>query len=1026
MAWLAGWKKRIELAINDYAGDIGGEVTWFPATIHLKDANGDSTKVFLEVGANYKKIAITKADGETELYGEVEAWNYNAETPANSTAVIHTSADGWVIDSNTKVYVYYDKDHADNTDYIGSIGNAIDVGSGASDELNAVIGNLTYIALANPANLTGKITNIAINVHIALASAKVATFYVSGGKYTARSASGDLGIIAVGLQNFAVDLDVVAGDFIGIYFTDGGDAIHAKTSGGSGVAYLAGDQTACKDATFSLYANYAISLYGTGGIITAGTNVWDDYFKMVQHMVDATTSTIKDSTSNNNDGTKKGAGEPASATGKVGLGQNFDGSNDYINLGIGSYIPAIGTMELVVKPDFNHTDNLGHYFFNTNQPPYYFGLLKYSDNNIYAGWYTNSEYRVVITSANYTLTAGTYYYITLTWDDTANETKLYFNTVQQGSTVTTLATYTPTTSFLLGIDMNLSGQPFDGIEDEVRLSNVVRTAAWEKAAYNSLFDTLFTYGDEEVGVIAQSLAGILTVSGIITNKTNKNLTGILTSTGDITNSITKLLSGVITFAGDLAAELVAEFETFYKSIEGTLVLTGKTVKKIIISFSGILELAGSLVNQTRKMIEGIVTLTGNLINSIGKVLNGMVGFSGTLIKGISISLVGTLDFIGNIAKAISISLLGSINFTGLTIRKFFISFIGSLSFIGAISKIPGKFLTGVLSLSGITTNLIMKVLNGVLTFTGTVATGIAEMYYQAVAGVLNLSGTITKKAIITLSGVFNFSGYMVKKILIILVGALNFSGLIINLIGKVLNGIIDFTGSLTNKIGKILNGTLTFTGELVKRISISLLGVSDFIGSVTTGLANFYYQSVTGILDFTGSIVKKTSISLSGVFNFTGIITKLIDKLLTGIIELSGMISRLTNKLVSGIVNFTGDIIGSIIYAISLTGIVSFTGETNRVIGKLLEGTIAFAGSILKRISTVLRGILDFVGSVIIRIGFIFTRATLSIESTDTVLSITNNFSSLSIKDTDTEISIINDYSDISIKDTDTEISISN
>jgi len=1010
MAWLAGWKKRIELAINDYAGDIGGEVTWFPATIHLKDANGDSTKVFLEVGANYKKIAITKADGETELYGEVEAWNYNAETPANSTAVIHTSADGWVIDSNTKVYVYYDKDHADNTDYIGSIGNAIDVGSGASDELNAVIGNLTYIALANPANLTGKITNIAINVHIALASAKVATFYVSGGKYTARSASGDLGIIAVGLQNFAVDLDVVAGDFIGIYFTDGGDAIHAKTSGGSGVAYLAGDQTACKDATFSLYANYAISLYGTGGIITAGTNVWDDYFKMVQHMVDATTSTIKDSTSNNNDGTKKGAGEPASATGKVGLGQNFDGSNDYINLGIGSYIPAIGTMELVVKPDFNHTDNLGHYFFNTNQPPYYFGLLKYSDNNIYAGWYTNSEYRVVITSANYTLTAGTYYYITLTWDDTANETKLYFNTVQQGSTVTTLATYTPTTSFLLGIDMNLSGQPFDGIEDEVRLSNVVRTAAWEKAAYNSLFDTLFTYGDEEVGVIAQSLAGILTVSGIITNKTNKNLTGILTSTGDITNSITKLLSGVITFAGDLAAELVAEFETFYKSIAGTLNLTGEISKKIYRNLAGILTFGAIAegVAQFYQTITGSLILTGSVVKNTYKSLSGAVEFTGIISRILGKLLVGIIDFSGNIVKNISHNLAGTIEFIGKLINKISLSLTGVFDFTGSIIKSIYKNIEGVFNLSGRLNNLIKLTLSGAF----------------------NLSGITIKSINKVLTGTIGFTGTLIKKISISLSGILDSIGAVNTILIKIfyqnITGILNFTGDILKKTSVSVAGTFNFIGSLTLRISIMLSGVLNFIGSVITGLANFYYQSVTGILDFTGSIVKKTSISLSGVFNFTGIITKLIDKLLTGIIELSGIISRLTNKLVSGIVTFTGNIIGSIIYAISLTGIVSFTGETSRVIGKLLEGTITFAGSILKRISTVLRGILDFVGSVIIRIGFIFTRATLSIESTDTVLSIINNFSSLSVKNTDTEISIINDYSDISIKDTDTEISISN
>ena len=54
------------------------------------------------------------------------------------------------------------------------------------------------------------------------------------------------------------------------------------------------------------------------------TNVWNSDFKIVQHMKDdPDTSHIKDSTSNNNDGTKKGAGEPAEADAKIAKGQNF-------------------------------------------------------------------------------------------------------------------------------------------------------------------------------------------------------------------------------------------------------------------------------------------------------------------------------------------------------------------------------------------------------------------------------------------------------------------------------------------------------------------------------------------------------------------------------------------------------------------------------------------------------------------------------------------------------------------------------
>lgn len=113
MAWLTGWDNRIEIDI-DYTNDIGASVTWFPITIFLKNANGDSTKVFEEVTTNSRKIAITQSDGTTELKGEIELWTYDGGTVANSVAVIHTSLDGWVINANTSIYLYYDNDHAVN------------------------------------------------------------------------------------------------------------------------------------------------------------------------------------------------------------------------------------------------------------------------------------------------------------------------------------------------------------------------------------------------------------------------------------------------------------------------------------------------------------------------------------------------------------------------------------------------------------------------------------------------------------------------------------------------------------------------------------------------------------------------------------------------------------------------------------------------------------------------------------------------------------------------------------------------
>jgi len=590
MAWLSGWGKRIEIAINDYAGDIGGAVTWFPATIHLKDTNGQSTKVFLEVGANYRKIAITKVNGETELKGEVEAWNYDAGTPANSTGIIHTSTAGWVIDSNTKVYVYYDKDHADN-DNINVIGTtagyavydgnhkavchmagtgetAIDVGSPCiARDLNFG-GDATYIDLSNPSNLTGKLTTVYIWAKVSMASAKVATFYVSGGKYTARSASGNLGAVGSGaLKIFSVNLDVVEGDFIGIYFTDAGDQIAAdNNTGGSGVASLIGDQTACVDATFNFSADYRISLYGEG----------------------LDSSSIKDSTSNNNDGVKKGINEPNQVTGKVGLGQDFDGSNDYINLGsaasIGNIFGAGGTFSVCIYPHsdgqgdngrivskYTAASGAGFLIATIAESAGYCKAELYIPFSTLAGWWK---------TINAVIPINAWSMLTVSYNSsaTANDPIFYVN----GEPVAITETQTPAGTVKTDAANNMrlgiydAVNAYDGVEDEIQISTVIRTPAWIKAEYNSLWDTLFTYGDEETtGIILEfsetlSIADTMTTSGTLAKAETLSIVDTKITSGSLeffeTLSIVDSWSGLLTFFETLSI-------TDSKLLTGTLNLT---------------------------------------------------------------------------------------------------------------------------------------------------------------------------------------------------------------------------------------------------------------------------------------------------------------------------------------------------------------------------------------------------------------------------------------------------------------------
>lgn len=79
--------------------------------------------------------------------------------------------------------------------------------------------------------------------------------------------------------------------------------------------------------------------YSKTGVVAnpSSTSTWDSNYKMVQHMSDLTTSTTKDSTSNGYNGTKKGANEPiVTANGKIHYAQDFDGSNDGILIGDGT------------------------------------------------------------------------------------------------------------------------------------------------------------------------------------------------------------------------------------------------------------------------------------------------------------------------------------------------------------------------------------------------------------------------------------------------------------------------------------------------------------------------------------------------------------------------------------------------------------------------------------------------------------------------------------------------------------------
>lgn len=118
MAYSVGGKqytRRIKIKID--SSNIDETLTHFPVTLFITNP-----KIFTTVGgdSNRLKIAITKADKATELYGEIEQWD-----TTNNKAVIHISMLGWEISSSvdTIFYLYYGGG-IDNTTYVGDTGDA--------------------------------------------------------------------------------------------------------------------------------------------------------------------------------------------------------------------------------------------------------------------------------------------------------------------------------------------------------------------------------------------------------------------------------------------------------------------------------------------------------------------------------------------------------------------------------------------------------------------------------------------------------------------------------------------------------------------------------------------------------------------------------------------------------------------------------------------------------------------------------------------------------------------------------------
>ncbi|MFC1976882.1 hypothetical protein ACFLWS_01235 [Chloroflexota bacterium] len=120
--WLGNWDCRIKLTID--SNKVDDALSHLPVLIHLGSSSGNNsanmTQVFDEVCGNSTRIAVTEADGVTQLYVEVEKWD-----AATEEAWLWVSSSNWTVSSteDTSLYLYYDNSQPDNTTYVGNPGS---------------------------------------------------------------------------------------------------------------------------------------------------------------------------------------------------------------------------------------------------------------------------------------------------------------------------------------------------------------------------------------------------------------------------------------------------------------------------------------------------------------------------------------------------------------------------------------------------------------------------------------------------------------------------------------------------------------------------------------------------------------------------------------------------------------------------------------------------------------------------------------------------------------------------------------
>jgi hypothetical protein len=316
------------------------------------------------------------------------------------------------------------------------------------------------------------------------------------------------------------------------------------------------------------------------------TDVWDSNYTAVYHMNDNDTSSINDSTSNGNDGDKKGANEPIENGGRISFGQSFDGDDDEIDLGaidimenlssvsVGAWVKLADTAAPSERKDIVAQNNFSVLGWDTGR------LFEFG---IYTGAWATADTNAAVTDTNWHHVVGVY---------NGSNVLIYLDSVlQTDQPAQTGNTSTSGNNPFIG-EWGLNNQFWNGTIDEVRISNMTRTTDWINMSYQIVVDqtSLVSWGEEEGRVGGTFVWTNGGSTGIWEDGNNWNLgdypkdnddyaifNGTSTADCNTTGSITvgsigiwSGYTGTITLGGDLTVDDAGPWEGNISMYAGTL------------------------------------------------------------------------------------------------------------------------------------------------------------------------------------------------------------------------------------------------------------------------------------------------------------------------------------------------------------------------------------------------------------------------------------------------------------------------